>query len=87
MKALDTKKIAMTFGLLLGGWHLVWSILIFIGVAQAVIDFVFWIHMLSVPIQVTAFTYTQSLLLIIVTFVIGYAVGWIFALVWNKIHR
>jgi len=87
MRKLNDNTIAMIFGLLLGGWHLIWSILILIGLAQPFLNFIFWIHMLSVPVTVKAFTITQSLILILVTFVIGYVVGWAFAFLWNALRK
>lgn len=83
---LDVKKTALTVGLFLGGWHLVWSILILIGLAQTLLDFVFWMHMITPPYHVTGFTLTQSGILIVVTFAIGYVGGWAFAWVWNRMH-
>ncbi|MFI5265163.1 MAG: hypothetical protein ACHQT7_00275 [Candidatus Levyibacteriota bacterium] len=86
MKELDIQKTALTFGVFLGGWHLVWSILILVGVAQMLLDFVFWMHMITPVYQVTGFNLTQSATLIVVTFILGYAGGWIFAWIWNKMH-
>ncbi len=87
MKELNTSKVALTFGLIGGGWHLLWSFLILIGLAQSLINFVFWMHMLTIPYKVTGFTLTQAAILIVITFIAGYAGGWIFAWLWNKIHK
>jgi len=87
VKKLDTNKVALVFGLLLGGGHLIWSLLVFIGLAQILLDFVFWMHMISMPVKITGFTLTQSLILVMVTFAVGYTGGWIFAWVWNQMHK
>lgn len=87
MKEISEKKAALTVGLFVGGVHLVWSLLIIIGLAQPLVDFIFWAHMISNPYQITGFTLTQSLTLIIVTFAVGYLGGFIFAKVWNKTHK
>ena len=87
VKKLDTNKVALVFGLLLGGGHLVWSLLVFIGLAQILLDFVFWMHMIFIPVKITGFTLTQSLIVVTVTFVVGYTAGWIFAWVWNQMHK
>lgn len=87
MKELNENKVALTFGLFLGGWHLVWSLLIITGVAQMLLDFIFWAHMIANPYKVTGFTLMQSLTLIVVTFIIGYIGGFIFAKVWNIAHK
>jgi len=87
VKELNANKVALTFGLFIGGWHLVWSLLIVIGWAQPLLDFIFWVHMIVNPYQVTGFVLTRSLILIIVTFVIGYIGGFVFAKVWNAAHK
>lgn len=84
---LNTQKVALTAGVFVGGWHVVWSVLIVLGLAQPLLDFVFWMHMLTVPYRVTGFTVTQSVTLIVVTFFVGYVGGWIFSGVWNYLHK
>jgi len=80
-------KTALTFGILLGGFHLVWSILIVLGVAQALIDFIFWAHMISLSFVVKAFDPTATVTLVIVTAIIGYIFGFVMAIIWNRLHR
>lgn len=80
-------KTALTFGVLLGGWHLVWSLLVALGWAQALLDFVFWAHMLSLPIVVKAFDAVAAVTLIIITTIIGYIFGYAMAIIWNWAHR
>lgn len=84
---LDAAKTALVFGCLLGGWHLLWSLLVFFGIAQPLVDFILWMHMISLPYRVTGFTLTQSLTLIVITFGMGYLGGWVFAWVWNYFHK
>ena len=87
MKKLETGRVAVVVGLFLSGFHLFWTLLIIAGLAQWLLDFVFWMHMLANPYQVTGFSVTQALTLIVMTFGIGYVGGWIFAWLWNKLHR
>ena len=87
MKELNVGKVALSFGFFLGGWHLVWSILVALGWAQPLINFILGLHMLSVPVQVLPFNITTAGLLIIVTFAVGYMVGKIFATIWNSVHK
>lgn len=87
MKELNEKKIALTLGLFLGGWHLIWSLLIVLGLAQPLLNFIFWAHMITNPYQVTGFVLTQSLILIAVTFTVGYIGGLVFAKISNKVHK
>ena len=80
-------KTAFTFGILIGGIHLVWSVLVALGWAQALVDFIFWAHMFSMPLVVKAFDATASVTLIVVTAIIGYIFGFVMAIIWNKLHR
>ncbi|MCL4365734.1 hypothetical protein M1437_00725 [Patescibacteria group bacterium] len=43
--------------------------------------------MLNNPFRVSPFNLTTAILLVIITFAIGYAAGWIFAALWNKLHN
>lgn len=84
---LNPNKVALTLGLLVGGLHLAWAVLVAAGLAQGLLDFIFWAHMLANPYQVTGFDAAKAAILIVITFVVGYVVGYIFAHVWNKVHK
>lgn len=84
---LETQKTALTVGIFLGALHLLWSILVAISVAQPLMDFIFWAHMIVNPYHITGFSLTQSATLVILTFVVGYLGGWVFAKVWNYLHN
>lgn len=83
---INPTKTALTIGAFAGGLHLVWSIFIALGWAQALVDFKLWVHMISVPIVVKPFELSTAATLVIVTAIVGYVVGHIFALIWNRMH-
>ena len=87
MKELNVNKVALSFGFFLGGWHLAWSILVALGWAQGLINFILGLHMLSVPIEVVQFNITTAGFLVVVTFAVGYITGKIFATIWNAVHK
>ncbi len=84
---LNTSKVALTLSLLVGGAHVVWSVLVALGFAQSLMDFVFWAHMVGSPFQVTGFDITAAGLLVVVTAGIGYIIGWVFATIWNNVQK
>lgn len=81
---INKNKTGLTFAFLISSMHLFWSILVFLGVAQALLGYVFDIHMLDMAITVMPFSLVKAMELIIVTFVIGYVFGWLMAYFWNK---
>jgi len=87
VKELNENKVALTVGLVMSVFHLVWSLLLILGLAQTLLDFIFWAHMIANPYRVTGFALMQSLILIITTFVVGYIGGFVFAKVWNAMHK
>lgn len=74
-------------GLLIGFCHLIWVILVALGLAQRWMDFIFSLHFLNNPFQVGVFNMTTAVILVIMTFVVGYGFGWIATRVWNRIQR
>lgn len=82
----DKNKAGLVFGALLGGAHLVWSLLVMLGVAQALLDFILWAHMIHLAIVIGPFDLTASVTLVVMTAIIGYVLGYIGAWVWNRVH-
>ena len=74
-------------GLVLGGWHVLWSAIVASGWAQSLVDFVFWMHFIKPVYVVEQFEPMRALILIAVTALIGYVIGSVFAFVWNHFHR
>ncbi len=84
---MSEKKVALVLGSFAGLMHLVWSVLVALNWAQPVLNFIYNLHSLTNPFRVLPFDFMRSLALIVVTFLVGYAVGYIFATLWNKLHR
>ena len=83
----NPNKVGLVVGALIGSWHLVWSLLVLIGWAQPIIDFIFWAHMIKPVYFVKPFDPVAAVSLIVVTAVIGYVFGFLGAVIWNKLHR
>ena len=80
-------KAGVTFGMLLGVWHLCWSLLVAVGWAQPLIDFVFWMHFIRPVYVIQPFSLPIAAVLIVVTTVIGFVIAFLFGLLWNKLHH
>jgi hypothetical protein len=80
-------KTALAVGCLSGVSHLLWSLVVAIGVAQTLLDWVYQVHFLNNPFHVADFNPATAALLVSITFVVGCVIGWFFAFLWNLLHR
>ena len=83
----NPNKVGLVFAILLGGSHLVWSMLVATGLGQILYDFILWAHMIHVAARVGPFDLNASITLIVVTAILGYVIGYIASLVWNRMHQ
>ncbi len=83
---IDPTNTALTVGAFAGGLHLVWSILIALGWAQGLVNFILWAHMVSLPYVVKEFDFSAAIILVVVTTLVGGVFGYVFARIWNKMH-
>jgi hypothetical protein len=85
----DTQLIqtSLIAGLCLSSLHLSWIVLILLGWAQPLMDFVFKLHMLNSPFQVQRFDLGLAVSLVLITFVIGAFCGLVFVLIKNLLAK
>ena len=76
--------VGLVFALFLGGWHLLWSLLVLVGAAQPLLDFIFRLHMITPPYRVEAFRLGTAAGLVLFTTCLGFAEGWIAGMIWNR---
>ncbi len=86
MTVISPSKTGLVLAALIGGWHLLWALLVAIGWAQPLIDFIFWMHFIKPVYVVGAFDAGIALVLIAVTSAVGYVIGAAFGLLWNRLH-
>ncbi len=80
-------KVGLAFGAFLGAVHLLWSVLVFLGWGQPLLDFIFSLHMIHPVYEVGPFDVMMAGSLVVVTAIIGYALGYVMTLFWNKVHK
>ena len=80
-------KTGVALAKVVGGLHLIWAVLVWLGSAQAIVDFSMWAHMVGTPVTVKAFNLSAAVTLVIVTTVMGYVIGNVYARLWNRVHR
>jgi uncharacterized membrane protein len=87
MKTLSPTKTGLAVGVFLGGWHVIWSLLVALNWAQPIYDFILWAHMIHLQLTVGPFELAAATALIVVTFVFGCVIGYVFAIIWNWFHQ
>jgi thiamine transporter ThiT len=88
MTILNPQKVGLALGSLVGLLHFLWSVLIALGVGQALVDWIYEVHMIEVStVNVLPFSLSSAVVLVVVTFVIGNVVGYLFASIWNKVQE
>ena len=83
----NPNKVGLVFAFLLGSLHLVWSLLVVTGLSQILYDFILWAHMIHLAVKIGPFDIIASITLIVVTAILGYAIGYIASLVWNRMQQ
>lgn len=83
----DPKKVGLVGGVMLGGLHVLWSLLVLLGWAQPLVEFSMWAHMARSAIIIGPFDVAAATTVIIIASLIGYGVGYMVATVWNRVHR
>ena len=87
MHHLSPTKTALAVGVFLGSWHLIWSLLVALNWGQPLYDFILWAHMIHLKLTIGPFVLSAATVLVVVTFLIGCAIGYVFAVIWNWFHR
>ncbi len=82
---LDQNKTALSLGVFAGLMHAVWAAIVWLGLAQTWMDWIYGLHFLNNPFNVLSFDLVTAVILIVVTFVTGYLMGWFFAYIWNML--
>lgn len=84
---LGPKHTALTVGIFAAIMHLLWSLMVAVGVGQGWTNWMLSLHFMTMAVSVTAFSAVTMLMLLILTFVVGAVAGWIFAIVFNWIGK
>lgn len=87
MNQVNAHKVGLVLGGLLAIWHAIWVFMVFMGLAEPLLDWILGLHFLSLQYKVNPFNFLNGLMLVIVTGIIGYVVGYICGWLWNFAHR
>lgn len=83
MKKIHPHDVGLILGATVSIVHIIWSLAVLLGLANLYLDFIFSLHFLSNPFVIQSFDWGKAIMLWVITFVAGYLMGLIFAVVWN----
>jgi len=83
MRHINPAKTALSVGIVLGLYHVIWAALVATNTARPVMDFVLSLHFIQLSYQLAPFSLTTAAVLVCVTFAVGALFGFVFATVWN----
>lgn len=86
-QSVNAHNVGLAIGGLLGLFHLTWSLLIAIGLAQPLLDLIFQLHMIRPVFVVEPFSLMLAVGLIIVTSLVGYVFGYVAGWMWNAVQK
>lgn len=78
---------ALVVGTFVAVMHVIWSSLVFLGLAGPYLNWILGLHFLNNPFTVQPFSFGTALVLVGFTFVVGYLLGYVFAIIWNRLHK
>ena len=85
MNRTNPHSFGLVFSVSLAVWHVLWSLLVWLGVAQPVIDFIFRLHMITPPYKIALFNLGTAAALVALTALSGYVMGWVVGFIWNRL--
>jgi membrane protein YdbS with pleckstrin-like domain len=83
----NPQQVGVYTGVFLAFMHVVWALLVYLGLAEPFMTFVLGLHFLDNPYTVMPFSITNALILVIFVFVVGYVLGYFGTIYWNKMQK
>ena len=80
---LSKNKTGMVLGVFVALLHIVWALLVGVGVAQTYLDWILPMHFIGLVVPLIEFSWLSALILAVLAFIGGYVIGWLFAALWN----
>ena len=84
---LKPMPVALYTGFFVAAMHLLWSVVVALGLGQVYLDWILGLHFIKNPFVVAPFDVGTMISLLIVTFIAGCIVGWVSTICWNKMIK
>ena len=86
MRPLHPIKVATTIALLMACIHFGWVLLVAFGVAQSLLNFIFWLHFIAPVYTVQPFNWIVAVALVLFASATSFFAALLFVYLWNRIH-
>ncbi|MEM2916651.1 MAG: hypothetical protein QXT19_04835 [Candidatus Woesearchaeota archaeon] len=80
---LKPNKVGLALACLVVAYQLVWILAVAIG-KQPLLDWILGVHFLADGLKVAPVTIGKAIVSLLIHFVAGYILGWLFATIWNR---
>ncbi len=80
---LKPNKVGLALACLVAVWQLVWIIAVAIG-KQPMLEWIMGVHFIANGMKVLPVTVGKAIVSLLIHFVAGYVLGWLFATIWNN---
>ena len=83
---MNKNQVGLTLGIFAALCHLIWLIAVAIGI-QKFIDWILLLHSIQLDLALTSVVILNAVILIVLAFIGGYIVGYVFAAIWNWVAK
>jgi hypothetical protein len=83
MQQINKNSAGLAVGVFFSLAHLGWTILVALKLAKPLMDWILHLHMMELSYTIQPFALGTAVLLVIVTFVVGFVLGWVITALWN----
>ena len=84
---IDPVRAGLIVGLFLALFHAFWALLVALGWAQPLMNFVFWAHFITPPYRIEPFEWARAAILVGFVFIVGAVMCMLAAFLWNALAR
>ncbi len=87
MNNVNSHKLGLVVGGMAAFMHLLWALMVLVGLAKPLMNWFMGLHFLTAPHSVNPFSFGKALMLVVMAGVVGYLFGFVFGSFWNLAHR
>ena len=87
MAKINGNKLGLVLGTFFALLHVIWALIIAVGYGEQLIEWILPLHFIDILVGVTAFSIMNALILVVMAFIGGYIIGWLYAWIWNMFNK